>query len=46
MRVDMDGRMFIADYGSFRIQVYQKDAIPLSEEDIVEMPRSPTLQVT
>ena len=46
VRVDMDGRMFIADYGSFRIQVYQKDAIPLSEEDIVEMPRSPTLQVT
>ena len=46
VRVDMDGRMFIADYGSFRVQVYQKDAIPLSEEDIVEMPRSPTLQVT
>ena len=46
VRVDGQGRMFIPDYGSFRVQVYQKDAVPLSEEEVIEMPRSPTLQVT
>lgn len=46
VRVDSQGRMFIPDYGSFRVQVYQKDAVPLSEEQVIEMPRSPTLQVT
>ncbi len=46
VRVDGEGRMFIPDYGSFRVQVYQKDAVPLSEEEIIAMPRSPTLQVT
>ncbi len=46
VRVDSQGRMFIPDYGSFRVQVYQKDAVPLSEEEVIEMPRSPTLQVT
>ncbi len=46
VRVDDQGRMFIPDYGSFRVQVYQKDAVPLSEEEVIEMPRSPTLQVT
>ena len=46
VRVDNQFRMFIPDYGSYRIQVYQKDAIPLSQSDIIKTPRSPTLSVT
>ena len=46
VRVDASGRMFIPDYASFRIQIYQKDAIPLDETQIAEPLRSPTLQVT
>jgi sugar lactone lactonase YvrE len=46
VRVDAAGRLFIPDYASFRIQIYQKDAIPLDETQIAEPLRSPTLQVT
>ena len=46
VRVGAEGRMFIPDYASFRIQIYQKDAIPLDETQIAEPLRSPTLQVT
>ena len=46
VRVDATGRLFIPDYASFRIQIYQKDAIPLDETQIAEPLRSPTLQVT
>ena len=46
VRVDSEGRLFIPDYASFRIQIYQKDAIPLDETQIAEPLRSPTLQVT
>ena len=46
VRVDDRGRIFIADYGSYRVQVYQKDAVPLSEADIIPPLRSPTLDVT
>ena len=40
MRVDDRGRIFIPDFGSYRVQVYQKDVVPLSEADII-----PPLQV-
>ncbi len=43
VRVDDRGRMFVADYGSFRVQVYQKEAIPLTADQIAPPPRSPML---
>ena len=45
VRVDQKGRMFIPDNRSFRVQVYQKEAIPLTAEQIAAVPRSPTLFV-
>ena len=44
--VDDDGRMFIPDFASFRVQVYQKEAIPLAEGQISPPVRSPALQTT
>ncbi len=43
VRVDDRGRMFVPDYGSFRVQVYQKEAIPLTDDQIAPPPRSPIL---
>ena len=46
VKLDDQGRMYVADYGSFRIQIYQKDVVPLSEGEI-DMPlRAPTLFTT
>ena len=42
--VDDEGRMFVADFASFRVQVYQKEAIPVSEEQMGPAPRSVTLR--
>ena len=41
--VNGDGLMFVADNGSYRVQVYQKQAIPLTEEQFSAPRRSPTL---
>ena len=30
MKIDKQFRMYVADFGSYRIQVYQKDFVPLS----------------
>ena len=38
-----DGRLYIADYGSHRVQVYKKDIIALGENEIGDLMRSPTL---
>ena len=46
VRVDNEFRLFIADYESYRIQVYQKDAIPLDETQFAVPLRNPTLEVT
>ena len=46
VRVDDRGRMFVPDFGSFRVQVYQKDAIPLGPDQIEGPLRSPTLFTT
>ncbi len=46
VRVDDEFRLFIADYESYRIQVYQKDAIPLDETQFAAPLRNPTLEVT
>lgn len=44
--VDDQGRLLIPDFGSHRIQVYQKEAYPLEEGQIAAPLRSPTLQTT
>ena len=41
--VNGDGLMFIPDTGSYRVQVYQKQAIPLTEQEFGPPKRSPTL---
>ena len=46
VRVDDEFRLFIADYESYRIQVYQKDAIPLDDTQFAAPLRNPTLEVT
>ena len=46
VRVDDKGRMFVTDYGSYRIQIYQKQAIPLTPAQIGPELKAPTLQVT
>ena len=43
VRVDDQGRMYIPDYDSFRVQVYQKEAIPLTPDQIAPPLRSPHL---
>ena len=41
--VDDQGRLYIADYNSFRVQVYQKEAIHLEPGQILPPLRSPQL---
>jgi hypothetical protein len=43
VRVDDQGRMLVCDYGSHRIQVYQKEAYRLQPDQIAPPLRSPTL---
>jgi len=43
VRLDDEGRLYIPDYGSHRIQVYQKEAYPLSADDIWAPPKAPFL---
>jgi DNA-binding beta-propeller fold protein YncE len=42
-RFDDQGRMYIPDFGSFRVQIYQKDVIPLAVGEIEAPLRAPTL---
>ena len=46
VEVGDDGMMYVPDYGSYRVQVYQKDAVPLDESQIFPPLRSPTLMTT
>ena len=46
VRVDDRFRMYIPDYGTYRVQVYQKEAVPLEEGQISPPLRSPSLQTT
>ncbi len=46
VRVDQEFRLFVADYESYRIQIYQKDAIPLDQETMAAPMRNPTLATT
>jgi DNA-binding beta-propeller fold protein YncE len=43
VRVDGDGHLFVADYGCHRIQVYRKEAYPLTAAEVMPVPRSPSL---
>ena len=46
VRVDDQFRLYIPDYESYRVQIYEKDAIPLDEETMAAPPRNPTLATT
>lgn len=46
VRIDQEFRLFITDNESYRIQIYQKDAIPLDETQFAAPLRNPTLEVT
>ena len=46
VRIDSNGRMFVADFGSFRVQVYQKEAYALDANQIAPPLRSPSLETT
>lgn len=43
VRTGPDGRMYVADYGSHRVQVYRKEAVRLGPGEIAPKPRSNTL---
>lgn len=43
IRFDDQGRMYIPDFGSFRVQVYKKEVIPLERGEIDVPLRAPTL---
>jgi streptogramin lyase len=43
VRVDDEGRLYIPDFGSHRIQVYKKEAYPLGPDDIWPEQSSPFL---
>jgi len=43
VKVDDEGHLMIGDFGSHRIQVYKKDAQPLSAADVMPHPGAPTL---
>ena len=46
VKLDDQGRLYITDYRSHRVQVYQKEAYPLGAHEIMEELRSPTLATT
>ena len=46
VRVDDQGRMYVPEQASYRVQVYQKEAIPLEPNQISPPLRSPRLQTT
>ena len=46
VKVDDEGRLFITDFGSHRIQVYKKEAYELSEDEIAPTLRNPVLLTT
>ncbi len=46
VRVDDEGRLYITDFGSHRIQIYKKEAYALSEAEIAPPLRNPILFTT
>ena len=43
VRVDAKGQMFVPDYGSFRVQIYQKDVERLGQDQIAAPLKAPSL---
>ena len=43
VKVDDSGNMYIVDHGGHRVQIYRKEAYPLEPHQIMEEPRSPSL---
>ncbi|HLZ07691.1 MAG TPA: NHL repeat-containing protein [Chloroflexota bacterium] len=43
VRVDAGGRMYVPDYWSYRVQIYQKDVVHLQPDQIIPPLRSPSL---
>lgn len=41
--ISAEGLMFVPDYGSYRVQVYQKQAVPLTQQQLSPPRRSVTL---
>jgi len=46
VRLGDDGRMYVVDQGSHRIQIYQKDALALTADQILPEQAAPTLMTT
>ena len=46
VRIDGQFRLFIPDYESYRVQIYQKDVIELDRTQFAAPLRNPTLEVT
>ncbi len=46
VRIDDQFRLFIPDYESYRVQIYQKDVIELDRTQFAPPLRNPTLEVT
>ena len=46
VRIDSQFRLFIPDYESYRVQIYQKDVIELDRTQFAAPLRNPTLEVT
>ena len=46
VRIDAEFRLFIPDYESYRVQIYQKEAIELDRTQYAEPLRNVTLEVT
>ena len=46
VKVDQEGHMLIPDFGSHRIQVYKKEAYPLTADQIAPELRNPVLFTT
>lgn len=43
VRIDDEGRLYITDFASHRIQVYKKEAYPLGPDEIMPEPATPDL---
>ncbi len=43
VRVDAEGRLYVVDFASHRIQVYKKEAYPLAEDEVMPAPPAPML---
>ena len=46
VRVDDECRLYVTDFGSHRIQIYKKEAYPLTEQEIAPPLRNPVLFTT